>query len=391
MIDIAILDRLNAPAAEERLENLRALLPEAGFPPAVPQYINNHIHTTYSFSPYSPTAAVYAARAEGLCTAGIIDHDSIAGAREFLAAAEMVGMPATIGMECRVDMTGTRLEGRRTNNPDQVGVSYMTIQSVPHDRIDLLDRFFAPFREARNQRNRAMVERINTLLPETGLDFDRDVLPLSMAAGGGGVTERHLMYALAKKLTAGYGRGEGLTARLEEMGLALSEKQRAQMLDGTYPFYEYDLLGILKSAFVPKIYIDADDECPRLADVVRLCREADACLCYAYLGDVAESVTGDKKAQKFEDDYLEDVFRCLREEDVWAVTYMPTRNTPAQLARLRGLCVEHGMFQVSGEDINSPRQSFVIRAMEDPQFQNLIDATWRLIEHETTGRPIRDR
>ncbi len=391
MIDIAILDRLNAPAAEERLENLRALLPEAGFPPAVPQYINNHIHTIYSFSPYSPTAAVYAARAEGLCTAGIIDHDSIAGAREFLAAAEMAGMPATIGMECRVDMTGTRLEGRRTNNPDQVGISYMTIQSVPHDRIDLLDRFFAPFREARNQRNRAMVERVNTLLPETGLDFDRDVLPLSMAAGGGSVTERHLMYALAKKLTAGYGRGEGLTAKLEEMGLALSEKQRAQMLDGTYPFYEYDLLGILKSAFVPNIYIDAGDECPRLADVVRLCREADACLCYAYLGDVAESVTGDKKAQKFEDDYLEDVFRCLREEDVWAVTYMPTRNTPAQLERLRGLCVEHGMFQVSGEDINSPRQSFVIRAMEDPQFQNLIDATWRLIEHETTGRPIRDR
>ncbi|MDE7042405.1 MAG: PHP domain-containing protein [Oscillospiraceae bacterium] len=391
MIDIAILDRLNAPAAEERLENLRALLPEAGFPPAVPQYINNHIHTIYSFSPYSPTAAVYAARAEGLCTAGIIDHDSIAGAREFLAAAEMVGMPATIGMECRVDMTGTRLEGRRTNNPDQVGISYMTIQSVPHDRIDLLDRFFAPFREARNQRNRAMAERINALLPETGLDFDRDVLPLSMAAGGGGVTERHLMYALAKKLTAQFGRGEGLTAKLEKMGLALSEKQRAQMLDGTYPFYEYDLLGILKSAFVPKIYIAAAGECPKLADVVRLCREADACLCYAYLGDVAESVTGDKKAQKFEDDYLEDVFRCLREEDVWAVTYMPTRNTPAQLARLRGLCVEHGMFQVSGEDINSPRQSFVIRAMEDPQFQNLIDATWRLIEHETTGRPIRDR
>ena len=388
MIDIAILDRLNAPAAEERLENLRALLPEAGFPPAVPQYINNHIHTIYSFSPYSPTAAVYAARAEGLCTAGIIDHDSIAGAREFLAAAEMAGMPATIGMECRVDMTGTRLEGRRTNNPDQVGISYMTIQSVPHDRIDLLDRFFAPFREARNQRNRAMVERINTLLPETGLDFDRDVLPLSMAAEGGGVTERHLMYALAKKLTAGFGRGEGLTAKLEEMGLALSEKQKAQMLDEAYPFYEYDLLGILKSAFVPEIYVDADRECLDLRDLVETCEDIDALLCYAYLGDVGESVTGDKKAQKFEDEYLDELFQCLEEFGVRAVTYMPTRNTPAQLERLRGLCEKHGMFQVSGEDINSPRQSFVIKAMEDPQFANLIDATWRLIEHEKTGKPI---
>ena len=88
MIDIEILNRLNAPTRAERLANLKALLGEAKFPPAVPEYINNHIHTTYSFSPYSPTAAVYAARMEGLCTAGIIDHDSIAGAREFIAAAE---------------------------------------------------------------------------------------------------------------------------------------------------------------------------------------------------------------------------------------------------------------------------------------------------------------
>ena len=388
MIDFAILERLNAPDRAQRLENLKALLPETVFPPMVPQYINNHIHTTYSFSPYSPTAAVYAARMEGLCTAGIIDHDSIAGAREFLEAAELVGMPATIGMECRVSMAGTRLEGRRTNNPDQVGVSYMTIQSVPHDQIDTLDRFFAPYREARNVRNRQMVEKINGLLPEIGLDFDRDVLPLSRYHEGGGVTERHLMYALAKKLTEQSGKGAGMVARLEEMGLAVSEKQRAQMLDTEYPFYEYDLLGILKSAFVPRIYIDAAEECPSLPEVVRLCREVDACLCYAYLGDVGESVTGDKKAQKFEDDYLEDVFACLEEAGVWAVTYMPTRNTPAQLERLRGLCERCGMFQVSGEDINSPRQSFVIRAMENPLFQNLIDATWKLIEHEKTGAPL---
>lgn len=389
MIDIAILDRLNADTREERLANLRALVPEAQFPPAVPQYINNHIHTTYSFSPYSPTAAVYAARMEGLCTAGIIDHDSISGAREFLEAAGIAGIPATIGMECRIDMAGTRLEGRRTNNPDQAGVSYMTIQSVPHDKIDVLDRFFIPYREARHRRNIAMVERINNLLPDVCMDYERDVLSLSRAAEGGGVTERHLMYALAKKLVSQSGKGEGIVSRLGELGLTLSEKQRAQMLDTSYHFYEYDLLGILKSAFVPKIYIDATDECPKLSDVVQLCKDVDACLCYAYLGDVAESVTGDKKAQKFEDDYLEDVFRCLKEEGVWAVTYMPTRNTPEQLKRLRDLCDAYDMFQISGEDINSPRQSFIIRAMENPLFQNLIDATWRLIDHEKTGKSIR--
>ena len=382
MIDIAILNKLNASTKEERLANLKDVLKDTVFPPMVSQYINNHIHTTYSFSPYSPTAAVYAARMEGLCTAGIIDHDSISGAEEFLEAAKLVQMPVTIGMEARVSMAGTRLDGRRTNNPDQVGVSYMTIQGVPHDKINVLTEFFRPYQAARHERNRKMIEKINALLPGIVLDYDKDVLPLSMAAENGGVTERHLMYALAIKLVQQVGKGQAMVEKLASMGLNLSEKQKTQMLDTEYPFYEYDLLGILKSAFVPQIFIDATDECPKLPDMVKLCNEIDAFLCYAYLGDVGDSVTGDKKAQKFEDDYLEDVFECLKEEGVKSVTYMPTRNTPAQLERLRGLCDQYGMFQISGEDINSPRQSFIIRAMENPMFQNLIDATWKLIEHE---------
>ena len=383
MIDIQILQKLNAPTREERIANLKAILPETDFPPMVPQYINNHIHTTYSFSPYSPTAAVYAARMEGLCTAGIIDHDSISGAEEFLEAAKIIDIPVTIGMECRVSMDGTRLEGRRTNNPDQVGVSYMTIQSVPHNKIAVLTEFFKPYQAARHNRNRKMVEKINAILPELALNYDRDVLPLSMAVDNGGVTERHLMYAMAIKLTAQVGKGSAMVSKLESLGLNLSKKQIDQMMDDKYPFYEYDLLGILKSAFVPKIFIDATDECPKLKDMVALCKQVDAYLCYAYLGDVGDSVTGDKKAQKFEDDYLDDVFECLKEEGVRAVTYMPTRNTPAQLERLRGLCDAYGMFQISGEDINSPRQSFVIKAMENPLFANLIEATWKLIEHES--------
>ena len=381
MIDIAILNKLNAPTREERIANLKEVLKDTVFPPMVPQYINNHIHTTYSFSPYSPTAAVYAARMEGLCTAGVIDHDSISGAEEFLEAAAIIDIPVTIGMECRVSMDGTRLEGRRTNNPDQVGVSYMTIQSVPHNKIATLTEFFKPYQAARHARNRKMIVKINELCG-VELDYDRDVLPLSEAKDNGGVTERHLMYALAIELVKQVGKGQPMIDKLTAMGMTISEKQAALLLDTEYPFYEYDVLGMLKGTFVPKIFIDATDECPKLKDMVQLCVDVDAYLCYAYLGDVGDSVTGDKKAQKFEDDYLEDVFECLKEEGVKAVTYMPTRNTPAQLERLRGLCDSYGMFQISGEDINSPRQSFVIKAMENPMFANLIDATWKLIEHE---------
>lgn len=381
MIDMKILNLLNAPTKAERLANLREVLKTTEFPPMVPQYINNHIHTTYSFSPYSPTAAVYAARMEGLCTAGIIDHDSISGAEEFIEAAAIIDIPVTIGMECRISMDGTRMEGRRTNNPDQIGCSYMTIQSVPHDKIGRLTEFFEPYRAARGERNKKMIAKINDLLGME-LDYEKDVLPLSMYHEKGGVTERHLMYALAKAMVAKVGKGQAMVDYLASIGMNLSEKQQKLMLDTEYPFYEYDLLGLLKGTFVPKIYIDATDECPRLCEVVALCKEVDAILCYAYLGDVGDSVTGDKKAQKFEDDYIEEVFECLKEEGVTAVTYMPTRNTMAQLEKLRGLCDQYGMFQISGEDINTPRQSFIIRAMENPMFANLIEATWKLIEHE---------
>ena len=390
MIDRSILQQLNQNTKEARLAALCELRKTAVFPAADPRYINNHIHTTFSFSPYSPTAAVYAARAAGLCTAGIMDHDSIGGAKEFLEAGEILQLPTTIGLECRVSMVGTAFEARRTNNPDQVGVSYMTMHAVPHTHIDEAQAFFAPLRERRNARNRAMTEGINKLLSPYGisLDFEADVLPLSEYASGGSVTERHLMFALAKKLIEKAGRGEALISLLQSTGIALLEKQQKLLRDVSHPFYEYDLLGILKSAFVPLVFLPATDECLLLKEAVAFSDRIGAIFCYAYLGDVADSVTGDKKAQKFEDDYLDEVFTMLKENGVRAVTYMPPRNTRAQLDRLRGLCERHGMYQVSGEDINSPRQDFVCKAMEDPQFTNLIDAAWSLIAHERGEKKI---
>lgn len=383
MISANILRPLNAATPEERLANLRRMAEGAVFPETDRRYINNHIHTIYSFSPYSPTAAVWAAKAEGLATAGIVDHDSIGGAEEFLEAGEILGMPVTVGMECRVSMAGTPFESLRTNNPDQAGVSYMTMQAVPHGSIGMLQSAFAPLRARREERNRKMVANINSLLGTAGvaLDYDRDVRPLSEADAGGSVTERHLMLALARRLVACFGK-DGICDGLASVGLKLSAKQTALMKDTDSPYFEYDLLGILKGAFVKKIYVPATDECLTIADAAKLAADAGAVFCYAYLGDVTDSVTGDKAAQKFEDDYLSELVQFLADTGVSGITYMPTRNTSEQLDRIRTLCDKHGLMQVSGEDINSPRQSFIVKAMENPKFENLIDSAWELIRRE---------
>ena len=350
------------------------------------RYINNHIHTVHSFSPYTPTAAVEAAAASGLCTAGIMDHDTCAGSREFLAAAERRGMPATCGVECRVDMSGTAVAGRRLNNPDQKSVAYVAMHGIPHIFFDGVDAWFAPFREKRNLRNRAMVEKINEIFAPFGisLDFDRDVLPLSVTS----VTERHLLFALTKKITARYPDPAAAERFLAfDMGLPLSERQRSALTGEGYDprFYEYDILGILKSNLIGRVYIDAADECPPVEDWVAMVQRYYGVSAYAYLGDVGDSVTGDKKSQKFEDDYLDLLFAELARLGFDAVTFMPTRNTPAQLDRVMSLCREYGFFQISGEDINSPRQKFLCRAYEDPKFFHLADAAFRLIDYENAA------
>ncbi len=384
-----LIERLNNKDVLVRLEALRGLkrMIDAGEIPAPVsgEDVNNHIHTTYSFSPYSPTKAVWMAYNAGLKTAGIMDHDSLSGAREFIEAAKIVGILSTIGVECRASMKDTPIFDRRINNPDQNGVAYMALHGVPHQNIDEVIDFFKPYSAARNERNRKMVANINALTEHVGivLDFDRDVVPLSNSFLGGSITERHLLFALAKKITARFGKGAAVVDFLEnDLRIGISAKVKGFLLDETNDVYEYDLLGALKSNMVEKFYIDADAECPPVREVLALGRRIGAISAYAYLGDVGDSVTGDKKTQKFEDSYIGLLFDTIKGLGFNAVTYMPSRNTMDQLRRVRSMCDLYGLFQISGEDINSPRQKFICEAQRNPEFSNLHDATLRLIRHE---------
>lgn len=376
-----LLRLLNCP---EGLENLKELM-KSEPAPQTGRDVNNHIHTTYSFSPYSPTAAVWFARQAGLCTCGLMDHDSIAGADEFLAAAEAAHMCATIGIECRVSFANTPFGDRKLNNPDQKGVVYMALHGVPHNKAPEINEFFAPYRAKRNERNIKMVAAVNEMMGKYGvtIDFEKDVLPLSNYAVGGSVTERHISSALAYKMLEVIGRGEKLVKFIhEELQLPLSGKIEGFLTDESNPHMMYDLLGWIKSQLISRFYIDATDECPDVRDVLALSDRVGAISAYAYLGDVGDSVTGDKRAQKFEDDFLDELVEYVAKLGYKAITYMPSRNTKAQLHRLRALCEKYNLFQISGEDINQPRQSFVCEAQRDPEFNNLYDATWALIAHE---------
>ncbi len=383
-----IINEMNAASCEKRLEaaeNAKKLLDDGKIllPDPVSD-VNNHIHTIYSFSPYSPTMAVWKSKEAGLLTCGIMDHDSISGAREFIRAGEILDVNVTAGIECRADMTGTALEGKRFNNPDQENVAYMALHAVPHSSFDEITAFFRPRIEKRNERNRKMVARLAELI-DIDMDFDRDVLPLSAYAAGGSVTERHILFAAANMIIRREGKRR-VPQYLTKLGINVSDKIRGYLEDQNNPYFEYDLLGVLKSDLVAKFFIPATDELPGVREVAALAKRTGAIFAYAYLGDVGESVTGDKKAQKFEDGFLDELFVMLKDEGFDAVTYMPSRNTDAQIDRLKALCAKYSLMEISGEDINTPRQKFVCLKQREPKFANLKSSAFALIGSENAEK-----
>jgi len=354
-------ENLNAPDKLKRLDALRELKlmcdTSALDAPITGVNVNNHIHTTFSFSPYSPTKAVFMSWLSGLATTGIMDHDSVGGADEFIEAGKIIDMPVTVGFELRCSMADTPFDGKRINNPDQSSVVYLAMHGIPHQMLGEAEKFLAPYREKRNVRNWKMVDKLNNIIKPYGLelDFNNDVLPLSQYHSGGSVTERHILYALAAKIT----------------GSEMSKNF---------------LLGVFKSQLVESFYVDAVEELPHITDFIALSKKLGAIPAYAYLGDVGVSVTGDKRRQKFEDAYLDELIEYLVKIGMRAVTYMPARNTDNQLSRIKSLCEVNDLFQISGEDINSPLQKFICDKIETPEFMHLIDSAWALVGHEIVSK-----
>lgn len=381
-----LVSKLNGGTAKDRISALKELLAfeaENNLQPVQRENdSNNHIHTIYSFSPYSPTAAAYMAYTAGLTSCGIMDHDSLSGTEEFTEACKIIGMGYTCGVEVRAKFN--RKHWGKINHPDQEDCIYMAAHGIPEQNRAAFNEYLASFRAKRVERDRRMAELINGKFGKFGItiDFDKDVYDASEAKDGGSITERHLMNALALKLEERFGRTPALIEFLEkDLELKVGDKQKGFLTDAENPHFNYDLLGVLK-ADTKFFYIDADEEMPDVIDFVNTAVKFGAIPAYAYLGDVGDSVTGDKRAQKFEDDFLDDLIEEVCSIGIRAVAYMPTRNTEAQLDRLRKLCADKGLFEISGEDINSPRQKFECKALANPRYANLISSTWALIGHE---------
>lgn len=382
---------LNNPSLEVRLSTVRELgrrikSKEITMAKETSQ-TNNHIHTMFSFCPHYPATAAALSKKAGLQTCGSADHDSYAAAPEMKEAGRQIGIGTTVAVELRVDFSEFGFGDRKINNPDSLGIAYVIAHGIPVIHADKVNQWLKPINLARNLRNQRMVGDLNSMLAGFGikpLDFERDVWAASEAKNGGSITERHILYALSRRILDENQPEKVVSYLTDKLGLrSISPKLQKYVTDPTNPHRVYDLLGVLKSEFLPGFYIQPNTaECIPGSEFLRFTRSVDGIPTYAILGDIAESPTGDKKAEKFEDEYIDTLVPTLVDAGFLGLAYMLTRNTREQALRYKALAQKYSRPEINGVDINSSRQTFECKELEQPGFEHLADSAWMLVGHE---------
>ncbi len=186
---IAALDSFSP---ETRAAALNALA--AGTFPEPGANFNMHCHSFFSYNAdgWSPSRVAYECRARGLCAAALCDFDVLDGLEEFLAAGRLLALRTAVHLETRAYVP--ELATCDISSPGEPGVTY--IMGCGFAREPEADTpqatTLATLRHGAQERNLALIARVNAALPAIAIDYARDVLPLTPK---GVATERHIVRA----------------------------------------------------------------------------------------------------------------------------------------------------------------------------------------------------
>jgi hypothetical protein len=193
--------KLDSFDSDERKQALTALCEKARTGqidlPQLGTDVNLHCHTFFSYNTYgySPSKFAWLARKAGLAVAGVVDFDVLDALEEFLAAARLLDLKATAGLETRVYVP--EFATRVINSPGEPGISYHMGIGFPKAQLaGEQKQFLLNLRKTAQQRNQDLMGRVNQHLKPLELDYEKDVLVLTP---GGNATERHICLAYARK------------------------------------------------------------------------------------------------------------------------------------------------------------------------------------------------
>ena len=375
-----LLQQLHAPKAKKRLKAVKKLQKldlklGAEFLPQVREDdANLHVHTYYSYSPYSPSQAAYLAYRSGLASAGIMDHDTLSGAEEFVKACKTLGLAHSVGFDFRVRLKQDKT-ARYPLRSD--GYTYIAVYGIPKKVLKKVNLWLKEDREMRSARNRKFCDSVSKLFAPHGVavDYDKDVLPLTKIKEDGSVTERHVLRAAATNVIAEYGKGNGAKEFLQKVGFSIDEHLTALLSDEDNPFYMDDLVTALKEN-AGAFGVGSRREAIDMPDVVTRLENFGAIVSYLYFGNLDDLVEGENTKEK-----MQNLVLGVKELGFHSMSVKVSRLSEEDLALLCDLCREHDILLLPGTAVNSPRQPFGCDVQLKPEFKSLADACWAVVGH----------
>jgi len=333
-----------------RASALREQAELSEFPPPT-TLVNAHAHTFYSFNykGYSPSRFALEAKRQGLEMGGIVDFDVLDGLEEFWAASRLLDLKACVGIESRVFVP--EFADRVINSPGEPGISYhmgtgFTTTEIPPDAQSFLDGM----RRTSEERNRAMVDRVNAFLAPLALDYEADVLPLTPK---GNATERHLCLAYARKADKDFPEESALRAFWGDK-LGVSPGDLKDLPDGRGMT---DLIRAKTMKQGGAGYVQPDSgSFPNMAEMNEFVLKCGALPTFTWLDGTSEG-----------EQSIEELIEVGRSTGVVVFNIIPDRNyTPgapdqklANLEKVIRLTEELNLPLLGGTEMNSPGQKFV--------------------------------
>jgi len=176
-----------------RRDALRKLAADTQFPePGV--LFNMHCHSFFSYNAdgWSPSRVAFECRSRGLCAAALCDFDVLDGLDEFLEVGRLLALRSAVHLETRAYVR--ELSTVDISSPGEAGVTY--IMGCGFTGLSAADtqqaKTLAQLRQGAQDRNHALIARVNAALPAVAIDYARDVQPLTPK---GVATERHIVRA----------------------------------------------------------------------------------------------------------------------------------------------------------------------------------------------------
>ena len=313
-------------------------------------WVNLHCHTFFSYNAYgySPSKFAWLAKKAGLAVAGIVDFDVLDGLEEFYWACQQIDLKAIVGIESRVYVS--EFADKVISSPGEPGVSYhMGVGFVDANITGSAGDFKASLGKTSEQRNRALIAKVNEYLQPVELDYERDVVCLTP---GGNATERHICLAYARKAM-------GVFADAEELKDFWRDKLGKEIGDGGLP-ESTTLQGLIRAKTMKRGgvgYVQPGaGSFPSLEDMNKFILAAGAIPTHTWLNGLSD---GEKQ--------IEDLLEIGMQSGIAAINIIPDRNYTsgakdeklANLHQVVEIAERLGLIIVCGTEMNSGGQKFV--------------------------------